>query len=155
MPAESARLVGVTRPTTTGKGATVTFVVLRVVGGGLLATNAGIHAYLWQAGYRTIPAIGLLFLLDVIGASVLVIAVLLSPRGIVPVVAAAGALLELGTAGGLLLATRHSLFGFMESSRATLYQQSLVTELAGAVALALLALLAVHNARSGATTRRW
>ena len=137
---------------TDGNGGTAARVGLRVLGAGLLATNAGIHAYLWHNGYRTIPTIGQLFLLDVIGASVLVIAVLVSPRRLLALSAAAGALLELGTAAGLVLATRHSLFGFMESSRATLYYQSLVTELAGAVVLAILALLAFGNARGRART---
>lgn len=154
MPAESARL-DVPRPTTPGEGGTAAFVGLRVLGAGLLGVNAGIHAYLWDSGYRTIPTIGPLFVLDVIGASLLVLTVLLSPRRFLPIIAAAGAVLELGTAGGLWLATQHSLFGFMESSRATLYQQSLVTELAGAVVLAVLAGLALHNARGGASTRRW
>lgn len=154
MPADSARLA-MPPPSTAGKGGTAAMIVLRVVGAALLAVNAGIHANLWNTGYRTIPTIGVLFLLDVIGASLLALAVLLSSRRVLPVVAVAAALFELGTAGGLLLATHISLFGFTESSRATLYEQSLVTELAGTVALAVLAGLALRNARRGASTRRW
>ncbi len=129
--------------------------VLRVAGAGLLATNAGIHAYLWDVGYRSVPTIGTLFLLDAIGASVLTVAVLGVPRRWLVAPAALGALLELGTAGGLLLSTLHGLFGFVESTRATLYWQSAITEIAGAVVLSALAGLVWRQARGGATTSWW
>lgn len=69
--------------------------------------------------------------------------------------AALGALLELGTVGGLILSTQHGLFGFVESTRATLYWQSAFTEIAGAVVLAALAGLVFRQARGGATTLWW
>src|SRR5690348_6140699 len=43
-------------------------VVLRVVGSGLLIVTAAIHLDLYLTGYRTIPTIGWLFLLQVIAA---------------------------------------------------------------------------------------
>lgn len=138
-----------------GVAAGAATVVLRVAGAGLLATNAGIHAYLWNAGYSSISVIGTLFLLDAIGASVLTLAVLAIPRRWLAAVAALGALLELGTVGGLILSTQQSLFGFIESTRATLYWQSVITEVAGAVVLAVLAALAFRRARRGATTSWW
>ena len=44
------------------------WLVLRVVGAGLLVATAAIHLDLYLTGYRTIPTIGWLFLLQVISA---------------------------------------------------------------------------------------
>ncbi len=132
-----------------------TVAALRVAGAGLLATNAGIHAYLWNVGYRTIPTIGPLFLLNAIGASVLTLAVFGAPRRWLPAPALLGALLELGTLGGLVLATQRSLFGFSESTQATLYWQSAITEIAGVAVLGVLCGLTFRQARAGAITSRW
>lgn len=129
--------------------------LLRVVGVGLLATNAWIHAYLWDVGYRFIPSIGTLFLLDAIAASALSLAVLGFPRRWLAVAAAVGALLELGTIGGLIVTTLHGLLGFVESTRATLYWQSAITETAGTVVLTLLAALAYRRHAGGDTTTSW
>lgn len=123
--------------------------LLRVAGAGLLGANAGIHAHLWAAGYRGIAVIGPLFLADVVAASVLALGVLVAPRRWLAATAGSGALLELATAGGLVLATRVGLFGFTESSRATLYWQAVGTELAGFVALVLLAGLVLGRVTSG------
>ena len=43
-------------------------VLLRVAGAGLLIATAAIHLDLYLTGYRTIPVIGWLFLLQVIAA---------------------------------------------------------------------------------------
>src|SRR6185369_15769318 len=43
-------------------------IVLRLVGSGLLFATAAIHLDLYVTGYRTIPTIGWLFLLQVISA---------------------------------------------------------------------------------------
>jgi hypothetical protein len=59
-----------------------------VAGAGLLAATAAIHLDLYLTGYRTIPTIGWLFLVQVITAFVLAAAVLASGSR---VVAAAGA----------------------------------------------------------------
>ena len=42
--------------------------VLRLIGGGLLVATGAIHLDLYLTGYRTIPTIGWLFLLQVITA---------------------------------------------------------------------------------------
>ena len=52
---------------------------LRLVGAVLLAATAGIHRYLWVAGYRDIPTIGPLFLVNVVAGGVLCLAVLAAP----------------------------------------------------------------------------
>ena len=84
---------------------------LRVAGAGLLAATAAIHLDLYLTGYRTIPAIGWLFLLQVIMGFGLAAAVLTSGRRIV---AAAGAGFALATLGGYLLSVWAGLFGFTE-----------------------------------------
>ena len=53
--------------------------ILRVAGSGLLIATAAIHLDLYVTGYRTIPTIGWLFLLQVIAAFVLGLAVLVIP----------------------------------------------------------------------------
>jgi len=83
--------------------------LLRVAGAGLLAATGAIHLDLYLTGYRTIPTIGWLFLLQVIAAFALAIAVLLSGRRLA---AAAGAGFALATLAGYLLSIWVGLFGF-------------------------------------------
>ena len=71
-----------------------------VVGSALLASSGVIHLQLWATGYRTIPTIGPLFLLQGI-AGVLLAVVLLLWRRLLVVVAAAGFMVA--TIGGLLV----------------------------------------------------
>ena len=59
-------------------------VILRVAGSGLLIATAAIHLDLYLTGYRTIPTIGWLFLLQVIAAFGLGLAVLAIPAGSSP-----------------------------------------------------------------------
>src|SRR3984957_13379887 len=65
--------------------------ILRVAGAGLLIATGAIHLDLYLTGYRTIPTIGWLFLLQVIAAFVLGLAVLATPaRPATPAQAASG-----------------------------------------------------------------
>jgi predicted lipoprotein with Yx(FWY)xxD motif len=85
--------------------------VLRVIGAGLLFACGAIHLDLYVTGYRTIPTIGWLFLLQVITAFGLGAIILVwSSR----LAAAAGAVFAIATLGGYLLSLRVSLFGFRE-----------------------------------------
>jgi hypothetical protein len=85
--------------------------VLRAAGSGLLIATGAIHLDLYLTGYRTIPTIGWLFLLQVIAAFGLAVAAgLLGSR----LAAAAGALFAVATLGGYLLSVRFGLFGFRE-----------------------------------------
>ena len=65
-------------------------VILRVVGSGLLIATAAIHLDLYLTGYQTIPTIGWLFLLQVIAAFGLGLAVLAIPSRLVTRRLAAG-----------------------------------------------------------------
>lgn len=84
--------------------------LLRVAGAGLLIASAGVHLDLYATGYRTIPAIGWLFLLQVITGFVIGLMVLATGRRLL---AAAGALFALSTLGGYLLSVQVGLFGFV------------------------------------------
>ena len=87
------------------------WLVLRVIGAGLLVATAAIHLDLYLTGYRTIPTIGWLFLLQVISAFGLGAIVLVSGNRLA---SAAGAGFALATLGGYLLSLRIGLFGFRE-----------------------------------------
>src|SRR5262245_10223660 len=117
-------------------------VVLRVVVSGLSIATAAIHLDLYVTGYRTIPTIGWLFLLQVISAFALGLAVLVIPsRLVVPsrLAAGAGAGFALATLGGYLLSVWIGLFGFKEVRTSAGIAAGLV-EVAAFVALAALAL---------------
>jgi predicted lipoprotein with Yx(FWY)xxD motif len=125
-------------------------VILRVVGSGLLIATGAIHLDLYLTGYRTIPTIGWLFLLQVIAAFGLGLAVLVIPgRLVIPsrLAAAAGALFALSTLGGYLLSVWIGLFGFKEvSTTAGLVAGGV--EVAAFVVLAALALAPGWAARA-------
>jgi predicted lipoprotein with Yx(FWY)xxD motif len=84
---------------------------LRISGAVLLAVSAGIHLDLYLTGYRKIPTIGWLFLLQVIVGLMLTIAALVTRSRLA---AAASAALALSTLGAYLLAVWIGLFGFKE-----------------------------------------
>ena len=77
----------------------------------LLSVSAGIHLDLYLTGYRTIPTIGWLFLLQVIGGFILAIAVLVTHSRLA---VAASAAFALSTLSAYLLAVWIGLFGFHE-----------------------------------------
>ena len=108
---------------------------LRVAGAGLLAVTGGIHLDLYLTGYRSIPTIGWLFLLQVIAAFSLAVAVLVTGTRLA---AAAGAGFALSTLGGYLLSVWAGLFGFTEV-RTTAGIVAGVIEVAAFAVLAVLA----------------
>ena len=113
---------------------------LRVAGAGLLVASAAVHLDLYLTGYRTIPAIGWLFLLQVITGFGLAAAVLASGRRIV---AAAGAGFALATLTGYLLSVWSGLFGFTEV-------RTTAGIVAGAIEVAAFAVLAAAAAAPAA-----
>jgi predicted lipoprotein with Yx(FWY)xxD motif len=108
---------------------------LRLAGGALLAVTGAIHLDLYLTGYRSIPTIGWLFLLQVIAAFVLAAAVLATGSRLA---AAAGAGFALSTLGGYILSVWTGLFGFTEV-RTTAGIAAGVIEVAAFAALAILA----------------
>jgi predicted lipoprotein with Yx(FWY)xxD motif len=129
-------------------------VILRVAGSGLLIATAAIHLDLYLTGYRTIPTIGWLFLLQVIAAFGLGLAVLAIPSRFAiasRLAAAAGAGFALATLGGYLLSVWTGLFGFKEV-RTTAGIVAGVVEVIAFVVLAALALApAAANAPADGT----
>ena len=121
---------------------TPTLLALSGSGALLLLGVAAVHGYLWQQGYRDIGIIGPAFLLDTVLAAGGALLLLVTPSRWLSPVAAAGALLCLGTLGALLVSTTVGLFGFVESTAAPLWWESFWVEAAGAVVLTALALIA-------------
>jgi predicted lipoprotein with Yx(FWY)xxD motif len=126
--------------------------MLRVAGAGLLIAAGAIHLDLYLTGYRTIPVIGWLFLLQVIAASGLGLAVLAT--GGRPVIAgrlaaAGGAGFALATLGGYLLSVWTGLFGFQEVRTTA----GLVAGVIEVAAFAVLAALALAPARADAAAK--
>ena len=82
-----------------------------IAGAALLVASGAIHLDLYLTGYRSIPTIGWLFLLQVIAAFALAAAIALTGS---PLAAAAGAGFAISTLGGYLLSLWVGLFGFTE-----------------------------------------
>ena len=82
-----------------------------IAGAALLVASGAIHLDLYLTGYRTIPTIGPLFLLQVIAAFALAVAIPVTGSWLV---AAAGAAFAISTLGGYLLSLWVGLFGFTE-----------------------------------------
>ena len=116
---------------------------LRLAGGGLLIAIGAIHLDLYLTGYRSIPTIGWLFLLQIIAAFGLGVAVVV--RSGWPT-AAAGAAFALATLGGYLLSLWIGLFGFTEV-------RTTAGVAAGVVEVAAFAVLASSAAWSAAPGR--
>jgi predicted lipoprotein with Yx(FWY)xxD motif len=114
---------------------------LRVAGAGLLVATAAIHLDLYLTGYRSIPTIGWLFLLQVIVAFVLAAAVLATSNWLP---AAVGAGFAVAILGGYLLTVWVGLFGFREVST-TAGIAAGVIEVAAFAALASAAILSARR----------
>jgi predicted lipoprotein with Yx(FWY)xxD motif len=122
----------------------------RVAGAGLLAATGAIHLDLYLTGYRSIPVIGWLFLLQVIAAFGLAAAVLVSGSRLA---AAAGAGFAVSTLGGYLLSVWTGLFGFKEI-RTTAGIVAGVIEVAAFAVLAVLALSPAPGRPAGPAASR-
>jgi predicted lipoprotein with Yx(FWY)xxD motif len=112
---------------------------MRIAGATLLSVSAGIHLDLYLTGYRTIPTIGWLFLLQFTVAFTLAIAVLVTHSRLA---VAASAAFALSTLSAYLLAVWIGLFGFKEvRTRAGIA--------AGLIEVAAFAVLALAAAAAG------
>jgi predicted lipoprotein with Yx(FWY)xxD motif len=111
--------------------------LLRFAGAALLAATAAIHLDLYLTGYNSIPTIGVLFLLQIIAAFLLAIAVAVTGNRIAAIL---GAGFAISTLGGYLLTVWVGLFGFKEV-RTTAGIVAAVIEIAAFAVLAGLALM--------------
>ncbi len=124
------------------------------VGGVLLIWSASIHLHLWSEadGYRSIPTIGPLFLLQSITGLVIGIGVMALRRLWAAVI---GIGFALTTIAGFLLSVARGLFGFKDSWLAPFAKQAFTIELLVAgvliIAAALCLVGSVPHARTGTT----
>ena len=113
----------------TGAATTIAF----VAGGLLLAWSGYLHFHLWRGlGYRHIPTIGPLFLLQSVaglGLGLLIIAV----RRVWTAVLGVG--FAASTVIGFLISVEHGLFGFKDSWSAPFAHQAFAIEVAAIVIL--------------------
>ena len=121
---------------------------LRVAGALLLLVSASIHLALYLTGYRAIPTIGWLFLVQFMVAFVLAAGALVTHSRLAAV---AGAAFALSTLGAYLLAVWIGLFGFKEIRT----RAGIAAGLIEVAAFATLMLAAViTNARTAAAADR-
>lgn len=108
---------------------------LRIALAGLAGAIAGIHLDLWSRhGYRHIPTIGPLFMLNGIAGAVLAGLCLALPRRILPLASIAVAGYAAATLVALLVSLNAALFGFSESASAPLLAPSIGVESAAILA---------------------
>ena len=113
-----------------------------LAGAALMVWAAVIHLHLWSTGYRHIPTIGPLFLLQGITAVVLA-AVLAAVRRVWIALASFGFVAS--TIGGFLLSVDVGLFGFQDSWSAPFATMAFGVELAALVVLAAGAALCLRR----------
>ncbi|SFT66235.1 hypothetical protein SAMN05660657_02235 [Geodermatophilus amargosae] len=123
----------------------VAIALLRLAGAALLAAIAVIHGYLWQQGYSGIDVIGPAFLVQAVlgvGGALLLLG---APPRLVPWAATLGALFAAGSLAALVVSTTVGLFGFVETTAATLWWESFWVEAAAAVVLVALVVLTTRR----------
>jgi predicted lipoprotein with Yx(FWY)xxD motif len=118
---------------------------LRVAGAVLLAGSACVHLTLYLTGYRSIPTIGWLFLVQFAVGFVLAAGALVTYSRLA---AAAGAAFALSTLSAYLLAVRIGLFGFREIRT----RAGIAAGLIEVAAFATLALASMATASARSTT---
>ena len=123
---------------------------LRVAGALLLVVSACIHLGLYLTGYRSIPTIGWLFLVQAVVAFILAVGALVTHSR---PVAVAGAAFALSTLGCYLLAVWIGLFGFKEIRTRAGIAAGLI-EVAAFATLALAVAITGANQAAGPTGPR-
>ena len=122
-------------PATKPKGATATAAF--IAGGILIIWLSYIHFHLWDDGYRHIPTIGPLFLLQSI-AGLLIGVLVIAVRRVWTAVIGIG--FALATMVGFLISVEHGLFGFKDSWAAPFAGLAFTVEIVTAVILVVAAL---------------
>ena len=106
---------------------------LFAIGAGMVAWSGGLHLYLWgkEDGYRAVPTVGHLFLIQgIVGCALAVVAVVFRRL----LVALAAAVYMAASIGALYKAIHGGLFGYGETSDAPYVQMSFVVEFIGLIA---------------------
>lgn len=113
----------------------------RLLGVGLTGAMGWIHLRLWVDGFRDIPVIGPLFLVNVIGAAVLAVVLLVVPARLLSAAAVVTAAFTAGTLACLILSLTVGFFGGQESLQTPLVPATLIVESAGVLVLVVVAIL--------------
>jgi hypothetical protein len=111
---------------------------LYVCDAGLMIASGLIHLHLWDIAYRHVKTLDQLFLVQVVAALALAVALLVTRHLIVVV---ASLLLMAGTIVGFLLARSVGIFGFKLTFTSGLANTVLVIEVAAVILLAITAWL--------------
>ena len=106
--------------------------LLVLAGAGLVAWSAALHLYLYGDYFHRVPTIGPLFVVQGAVGCLTALAIVAFRRSLM---ALAGAVFLIATAGGLLFSVWHSLFGYHERFGAPYVGESLIVEGVGAVLL--------------------
>jgi hypothetical protein len=125
----------------------VLMMVGQLLGVGLTGAMGWIHLQLWVDGYREVPVVGPLFLLNVIGAVLLTVALLAVPVRLLSVAAAVTAVFTAGTLAALIISLTVGLFGVRESLQTPLVPTTLIVESTGVLVLVLTAILGARSSR--------
>ena len=107
--------------------------VLLVAAAAAVAVSAAVHLHLWQDGYRHIPTIGPLFLLQVVAGFALAVCLAALRRVWIAVVTFG---FVCSTVGGFLLSVTVGLFGFTDTWSAPFAGMAFAYEIAAVVLLA-------------------
>src|SRR6201994_3288392 len=114
-----------------------------IAGAALLIASGAIYLDLYLTGYNSIPTIGPLFLLQIISAFLLAVAI---PLTGLRLAYAAGALFALGVLGGCLLTLKVGLFGFTQV-RTTAGVVAAIIDVAAFAVLATAVIVALNLGR--------
>lgn len=117
-------------------------IVGRLAGTGLLAWMGWIHLHLWSSGFKHLPSIGNLFLLNFIGGVALAVLLLAIRPRFVWLVSTGGCVMAVGTLGSLAVSINIGLFGFKDFYNAPFVHLSIWVECAAVVVLAVSAIRA-------------
>ncbi|MGH3781542.1 MAG: hypothetical protein ACRDRO_13195 [Pseudonocardiaceae bacterium] len=116
----------------------------RLLGAGLTAAMGLIHLRLWVGGYREVPVIGTLFLVNTVCAVALAVVLLTVPARLRSAVAAITALFTVATLAGLILSLTVGLLGVHESLQTPLVPTTLVVESTGTLVLVFIGILGIR-----------
>ena len=119
------------------RGGLITW-VLCIIDAALLAASGSIHLHFWDIAYRHVKTLGPLFLVQVVAAFAIAVAILVT-RHLLAV--AAGLLLMAGTIVGFILVRTVGLFGFKLGFTSGLASTVLVIEIVAVVLLAVTGLV--------------
>ena len=123
------------RPGQNSDRAKVPSVMAFLLGGMLIIWSSYIHFHLWEhLGYRHIPTIGALFLVQSAAGALVGLAVLAVRRVWAGLLGMGFALVTLV---GFLISVNRGLFGFKDASSAPFAHQALVIEVATIIVLAI------------------